>query len=64
MITTPDLAKASDAVRVAKRALIEAERRFDTECGPENTAALIGDIKQAERRLADATAALREVARS
>ena len=62
--TTPDLAKASAAVRDAKTALVAAEHRFDTECTPNNTIPLIADIQAAERRLAEVTATLRDVARS
>jgi hypothetical protein len=58
------LIKASEAVRAAKRVLIEAERRFDFDCGPDNSSPLIAEIMVAERRLAEATAQLREVARS
>jgi len=45
---------ARDAVRRAKRALKDAEQRFDTDCGPDNSFALIAEIKSAEKRLADA----------
>jgi len=62
--TTPDLAKASAAVRDAKRNLIAAEHRFDNECTPTNTVSLISEIQAAERRLAEVTATLRGVARS
>ena len=62
--TTPDLAKASAAVRDAKRALIHAEQRFDNELTSDNTVSLIAEVQAAERRLADAIAALRAVARS
>ena len=53
-----DLAKAREAVQKAKRALREAEERFDTECGADNTLSLIAEIKDAERRFADARSAL------
>ena len=45
--------RARLAVEKAKQALKVAEYRFDTECGPGNTARLINDIKAAERRLAE-----------
>ena len=62
--TTSDLAQASAAVRDAKRALIDAERRFDSDCGLDNTLARIAEIQAAERRVVEATAALRSAARS
>ena len=49
---------ARDAVRRAKRALKDAEQRFDTDCGPENSSALIAEIKLAEKRLASAVSLL------
>jgi hypothetical protein len=64
LLTTPGLAKASAAVRDAKRALIDAEHRFDKERTPVNTNSLIAEVQAAERRLAEATATLRAVARS
>ena len=64
MANPVDLAKASDAVRTAKRVLVDAERRFDADRGADNALSLIAEIKAAERRLADATAQLRTVARS
>ena len=61
MANTFDLTKAREAVRKAKRALKDAERRFDTDCSPDNSASLISEIKLAERRLAEATASLRKL---
>jgi hypothetical protein len=55
---------AHDAVRRAKRALRDAELRFDTDCGPDNTTALMNEIRTAERRLADAVSALDKMPRS
>lgn len=59
-----DFQSARDAVRRAKRALKDAERRFDTDCGPGNSSVLIADIKLAEKRLADAVSALDKMPRS
>ena len=53
-VTPFDMQKAREALEKAKRALKDAERRFDRECTPENTAALIRDIQLEERRVADA----------
>ena len=64
MASPSKLATASEAVRAAKRALLDAERRFDMDCGPDNMLSLIVEIQAAERRLAEATAKLRDVARS
>ena len=64
MATPADLAAASEAVRAAKRELFDAERRFDAEHTPSNEASLIAAIRVAERRLAEANAKLRDVARS
>lgn len=58
MIGNFDLQRARLAIEKAKQALKAAECRFDTECGPDNTARLINDIKAAERRLAEARAEL------
>jgi hypothetical protein len=58
MIVNFDLQRARLAVEKAKQALKAAECRFDAECGPDNTAKLINDIKAAERRLAEARAEL------
>jgi hypothetical protein len=58
MIGSFDLQKARLAVEKAKQALKAAERRFDTECGRANTNELISNIRDAERRLADASAEL------
>jgi hypothetical protein len=51
---TVEFESARDAVRRAKRALRDAEFRFDTDCGPDNAAALMSAIRTAERRLANA----------
>ena len=64
MHSTTHLAKAGAAVRDAKRNLFEAERRFDAERSHTNSSVLIAEIRAAERRLVEATAALRAVARS
>ena len=49
---------ANEAVRKAKRALKDAEHRFDIDCGPDNASTIIAEIKVAEKRLAEATAKL------
>ena len=41
---TVDFQSARDDVRRAKRALKDAELRFDTECGPENSISLMNEI--------------------
>jgi hypothetical protein len=51
-----DLQKAREALSNAKRALEEAEERFDNECTPDNTALLMRQIVSAERRVAEARA--------
>jgi hypothetical protein len=56
-----DLKKAREAVRNAKRALDEAEHRFDTECAPENASLLITEIRSAEIRVAEARSKLRRI---
>jgi hypothetical protein len=62
MPATPfDMRKARDALEKAKRALKDAEQRFDRECTPENTSALIREIQVQERRVADAKSALRRI---
>jgi len=61
MVSEFDLQRAREAVRKAKRALKEAERRFDTECTPDKTSSLIGQIKAAEKRVADARVNLRQI---
>jgi hypothetical protein len=61
MATEFDLQKAREAVRKAKRALREAEHRFDTERAPDDPASLIRQIKAAERRVAEARANLRQI---
>jgi hypothetical protein len=58
---TMEFESARDAVRRAKRALKNAEQRFDIDCGPENSSALIAEIKLAEKRLADAVSLLDKV---
>ena len=58
MTSTVDFQSAREAVKQAKRALKDAERRFDTECGPDNTVSLMKEIRTAERRLAIAVSAL------
>jgi hypothetical protein len=55
------LQKARRAVEKAKQALKAAEHRFDAECGPDNTASPIGEIRLAERRLALARAELKRL---
>jgi hypothetical protein len=57
-----DLQRAREAVRKAKRALRDAEFRFDTDCGPENSMALMNEVRTAERHLADAVSALNTAA--
>jgi hypothetical protein len=52
---------ARDAVLRAKRALRDAEHRFDIDCGPENSSVLIAEIKLAERRLATAVSRLDKI---
>jgi hypothetical protein len=61
MTVSFDLQKGRLSVEKAKQALRAAEYRFDTECGPDNTARMINDIKAAERRLAEARAELTRV---
>ena len=53
-----DLQKARQAVLKAKRALKDAEDKFETECAPDNTSALMQQIVSAERRVAAARANL------
>jgi hypothetical protein len=53
-----DLQKAKEALSNAKRALKEAEQRFDNECAPDNTTTLMRQIVVAERRVAEARADL------
>jgi hypothetical protein len=62
MVVSAKFLKARDAVRKARMALQEAERRFDRDRGtdPGATARLIADIKAAEAVLAGADAAARE----
>ena len=57
-VTPFDMQKAREALEKAKRALKDAEKRFDRECTPENTSALIREIQVAERRVADARSSL------
>lgn len=61
MVVSFDLQKARRAVEKAKQALNVAEHRFDAECGPDNTVLLIGEIRLAERRLAEARSELRRL---
>ena len=56
-----DLKNASEAVWNAKRALKEAEHRFDTERAPGNASVLITQIRSAERRVAEARSILRRI---
>ena len=49
------------AIRRAKRQLEDAERRFETDCGPENTSQLNAEVKKAEERLALAQTRLFEL---
>ena len=56
-----ELAKANTAIRKAKRELQTAERRFETNCGPENSVELTAEIKRAEKRLALAHARMRDL---
>jgi hypothetical protein len=58
MVISSDVIKARQAVEKAKQVLKAAEKRFDSECGPDNTSLLISEIKSAERRLAHARAEL------
>ena len=58
---TVDFQSAREVVRKAKRALKDAEHRFDAESGPENSSSLIAEIKLAEKRLAEAATKLREL---
>ena len=58
VVTRFDMRKAREALEAAKRALKEAEKRFDRECTPENSGALIREIQVQERRLADARSAV------
>ena len=55
-----ELKKARDALRQAKRALLEAEVRFDSDCGV-NPMPLINSIKVAEARVQALRAALRKI---
>ena len=57
-VTPFDMKKAREALERAKRALKDAEKKFDRDGTPENTAALIREIQSAERRVADARSAL------
>ena len=57
-VTPFDMVKARDALEKAKRALKDAEKRFDRECTPDNTAALIREIQAQERRVVDARSTL------
>ena len=61
MATDLDLQKAREAVRKAKRALKEAERRFDAERSPDNASRLINEIRAAEDRVVEARARLRRI---
>jgi hypothetical protein len=61
MATELDLQKAREVVRKAKRALREAEHRFDTERALDFNSPLIHQIKAAERRLAEARVQLRQI---
>jgi hypothetical protein len=61
-VTPFDMQKAREALEKAKRALKDAERRFDRECTPENTATLIREIQLHERRVADARSTLNRLA--
>jgi hypothetical protein len=58
MIVCFDLQEARQAVEKARQALMTAENSFDTDCGPQNSRALINGIKAAERRLAEANSEL------
>jgi hypothetical protein len=60
-IASFDLAKARDAVRKAKLALREAEARYDEHCGVGSNLPTMNRIRVAERRLAQARAALRKI---
>ena len=55
-----EVKKAKDALRQAKRALLEAEARFDSDCGV-NPMPLINNIKVAEARVQALRAALRRI---
>jgi hypothetical protein len=57
-VTPFDMQKAREALERAKRALKDAEKKFDRDSTPENTAVLIREIQSAERRVADASSAL------
>jgi len=57
-VTPFDMAKAREALEKAKCALKYAEKRFDRECTPDNTAALIREIQAQERRVVDARSTL------
>jgi len=59
-VTGSELNNAREALRQAKRALLEAESRFDHDCGF-NQEALISSIKVAEGRVQAARAALRKI---
>jgi len=56
-----DLRKAREAVWNAKRALNEAEHRFDSERAPGSASLLITEIRSAERRVAEARSSLRRI---
>jgi hypothetical protein len=56
-----DLAKAREAVRKAKVALREAESRYDEHCGVGSNLPSMNSIREAERRLEHARAALRKI---
>lgn len=60
--TDSDLKKAREAVSNAKRALNEAEHRFDAESSPGNASLLMTEIRSAERRVAEARSNLRRIA--
>jgi hypothetical protein len=60
MIKDSDLLKAREALRLAKRALREAERRYDRECGVD-AKPFISRIRLAEAKVQAARAALHKV---
>jgi hypothetical protein len=57
MVKDSDLLKAREALKLAKRALREAERRYDRQCGVD-AKPLIRRIRVAEARVQAARAAL------
>ena len=61
MSHTVDFQSAREAVRRAKRALKDAEFRFDTECGPDNSISLMNEIRTAEKRVVEAVSVLKTV---